>query len=292
MKSARRFARVTLLGEPNSGKSTLINAIVGQKLMAVHEKAQMTRHNRPGIYTKDNVQLFFLDTPGFHKPRFQLNSVMVRHLNEAVDTSDIVVVLIDVTSSLSPILKSRIDVLLDQKKLLLFALNKIDLFQKDWRVNEKTVAECYPGARFCFVSAKTGRGVEDLLKCLTEMAPQAKFAHDPDVVTTAGTRELAIDFIREAMMDFLDQELPYQTSVQIESYDEKPARDRIKAVIIVNRESQKGIVVGKRGQTIGKIRMLAEKELSQVIQKKIDLRLFVKVDPGWVDDPVKTTEYL
>lgn len=292
MNLPTRFATVTILGEPNAGKSTLLNAIVGQKLAAVHRRPQMTRHNRLGVWTKDNVQLVFVDTPGFHKPKFRLNSAMVKELTQALEDCDITVVLVDVMEKMAPILKSQVESLLSSGKPVLFALNKIDLANQNWAVNEKTIAEFFPGAAFCFLSAKSGRGVDEFLETLGKMAPEADFRHDLETVTTASLREMAVDFIRQAMMDCLGQELPYQTSVLVESYTERPKRDLVKAVIVVNRESQKGMVIGKGGKNIGRIRELSEKELAEVAGKSVELKLFVRVDADWVDDITKVQEYL
>lgn len=292
MNLPTRFATVTILGEPNAGKSTLLNAIVGQKLAAVHRRPQMTRHNRLGVWTKDNVQLAFVDTPGFHKPRFRLNSAMVKELQQALEDCDITVVLVDVMEKMAPILKSQVESLLASGRSVLFALNKIDLANQNWAVNEKTITEFFPGEAFCFLSAKSGRGVDGFLETLGKMAPEAAFQHDLEIVTTASLREMAVDFIRQAMMDCLGQELPYQTTVLVESYTERPKRDLVKAVIVVNRESQKGMVIGKGGKNIGRIRELSEKELAEVAGKSVELKLFVRVDADWVDDITKVQEYL
>lgn len=290
MTNTTQFASVAIMGQPNAGKSTLINAIVGEKIAPVHRKPQMTRKNLLGIYSKDKVQLVFMDTPGFHQNRQPLGGAMRSEIDLAVRECDHILVLLDVTEPWEDEFKKQLDALL-QIKTVWFVLNKIDLVKKNWVVNEKTIAALYPENPFYFVSAKTGAGVADLVQSLCAQAPEGPFCYDAGLFTGTSTRQIVIDLIREKMMECLGRELPYHAAVVIEEYKEQERKDRIKAMIVVNRESQKPIVIGRRGDMIRRIRETAERDLEKLLDKRVVLNLFVKVDEDWVRDEIRVKEY-
>lgn len=290
MNTHTRFSTIAILGQPNAGKSTLINAIVGEKIAPVHRKPQMTRKNLLGLYTRDNVQLVFRDTPGFHKNRQPLAQAMRDELDLAARECDHILVLLDVTEPLDDEFKKQIDELLPLKSLS-FALNKIDLVRKNWAVTEKNIGTLYPKNPFYFVSAKTGAGMADLLKALCAQAPEGPFCYDAELFTATSTRQIAVDLIREKMMECLGRELPYHTAVIVEDYRETEKKDQIKATIVVNRESQKAIVIGRRGDLIRQIREAAEKDIAKLLGKRVVLNLFVKVDEDWLYDAERVREY-
>lgn len=286
-----RFATVALFGLPNSGKSTLINKILGQKIAPVHSKPQMTRKNLLAIYTNDDVQLAFVDTPGFHSSSRQLNRALQNELQNALAVNDKILLLFDVTEPMDAEFIKQAKLMIPNKDVVI-GLNKIDLQRKKWLTTEVQIGKDFPGLSFCFFSAKTGIGVPELLKKLVELAVESPFLYEAHDVTTTNMRDIVAHFIQEKIMASLHQEIPYQTAVKIETYQESPKKDVIRAVIIVNQESQKPILIGKRGQQIQKIREAVEKELIELYDKKFQVHLFVKVDPNWVKNNDKIKEYL
>ncbi|MFH1355980.1 MAG: GTPase Era [bacterium] len=286
---ATKSLTIALLGVPNAGKSTLINAIVGQSLAAVHHKPQMTRRNLLGIHTKNNTQLIFIDTPGLHKPEGVLNEIMMQNLNEALAEADLVCVLLEADRKPPAIITDAISRLHDDKKLVLL-LNKADVNSKDWVLDPKKLITQFQLPLFV-VSALKNKGIDGLIDYLQKEAVEQPFFYNEDDLTTATCRDLVKEYIRQEVMEHLHQEIPYHVGVVIDSFEEKEKKSAIKAAIIVNRDSQKGMVIGKGGKTIDKIRKAAILRIKELMGTPITLSLYVKVDQNWIKSGEKIKEY-
>jgi GTP-binding protein Era len=288
---------IAIIGRPNVGKSTLLNALLGQKLAAVSPKPQMTREKILGIKTLPNAQLLFLDTPGLHKPHRSLNEYMVEAAREGLGDADLVLVLVEPRS---PVSREDQDILRSVKergKPLVVAINKIDTVDRrvllplmDALLKEFGAQAVVP------VSALSASGLDRLEAELLDRLPEGPVYFPEDQVTDRSERFLAAEIIREKVMDLLREEVPYSTAVVIESFQEPDAADRkkvtrIQAAIIVEKDSQKGIVIGKGGQMIKKIGESARKELETLLEGPVYLELFVKVESDWTKDSRKVEEF-
>lgn len=287
---ATRAGVFAFFGPPNAGKSTLMNALIGEKIAPVHRKPQMTRKNLLGILTDGDTQLIFIDTPGFHESDAALNRELHDELIRAVGDADGVIVLLDAGEDLHTELKKSVSSFYP-KKPALFVLNKSDLPRGQWRTTPQTITNAFAGSECLVISAKSGFGLDELIKRLKSLATNGPFFYPEDEMTTATMREIAVTQIMAAVMEHLGQEIPYQMAVVIEDYKERPDVDEIKAVLIVNRDSQKGMVIGKGGGMLKKIGTAARQSLAAFLNKKVRLELFVKVDRDWVKDPRKIREY-
>jgi GTP-binding protein Era len=288
----QRCGFIALIGAPNAGKSTLLNALVGAKIAIVSHKVQTTRTLVRGIAVEGASQLIFIDTPGIFQPRRRLDRAMVSTAWGGAHDADIVGVLIDARSGLDDEASTILERLGDVRQPKVLILNKVDVVEKGSLL---TLAEA-ANARATFaatfmVSALTGDGVADLKVWLAAQAPEGPWHYPPDQMSDAPLRQLAAEITREKLYLRLHQELPYQSTVETESWKElKDGSVRIEQTIYVERESQKKIVLGKGGQTIKAIGADARKEIAEVAEAPVHLFLFVKVREGWGDDPERYRE--
>lgn len=285
-----KSAIIALFGPPNAGKSTFLNTILKEKLAPVHAKPQMTRKNLLGILTEEDVQLVFIDTPGFHSSQQLLNKRLHDELMSAVKDCDVVLVFLDTSRELDEVLRNQIHEIC-QKKDVVFVLNKKDLPEKYKKNSPENIQKEFTSSEIFLISATKGKGLDELIKALKHKAPEGPFFYSEDEFTTATMREIAVNIIQEKIMEFLKQELPYECVVSIESYKETPEKDIIHGSIIVNRTSQKGMVIGKGGEILKKIGQAARLELQKFLQKKVQLKLFVKVDKNWLKKDYKISDY-
>jgi GTP-binding protein Era len=283
-----RCGFIALIGAPNAGKSTLINALVGSKVAIVTPKVQTTRTLLRGIAMEGQAQLVFLDTPGIFAPRRRLDRAMVTTAWSGAHDADIVAVLIDVKSGLNDdaealLLKKLQEV--RQPKVLI--LNKVDLVEKARLLALAQTANDTAKFEATFmISATKGDGVADVRQWLAAHVPAGPWHYPEDEVSDAPVRQLASEITREKLYLKLHQELPYQSTVETESWTErKDGSVRIEQTIYVERDSQKKIVLGKGGQSIKAIGEASRRELAEILEKKVHLFLFVKVREGWGDDP-------
>ena len=282
-----RCGFVALIGAPNAGKSTLINALVGSKVAIVTPKVQTTRTLMRGIAMEGPAQLIFIDTPGIFAPRRRLDRAMVTTAWTGAHDADVVAVLIDAKAGLNDEAEAILKKLDEVRKPKVLILNKVDLVEKAkllalaQAANERGKFD----ATF-MVSALSGSGVADVRKWLAEHVPAGPWHYPEDEVSDAPLRQLAAEITREKLYLKLHQELPYQSTVETETWTErKDGSVRIEQTIYVERESQKKIVLGKSGQSIKAIGEASRRELAQIIEKPVHLFLFVKVREGWGDDP-------
>jgi GTPase len=292
IESPSRCGFIALIGAPNVGKSTLVNALVGEKVTIVSPKVQTTRTLIRGIATQARVQLVLLDTPGIFAPRRRLDRAMVTTAWGGAHDADIVCLLIDAKRGIdaeAEAILARLDQVAKPKVLV---VNKVDIADKlallalTQSANERAKFD----ATF-MISALTGDGVADLKRWLAEQAPAGPWHYPEDQVSDAPLRSLAAEITREKLFLRLHQELPYQSTVETEVWKELgKGAVRIEQTIYVERESQRKIVLGKGGQSIKAIGADARREIGQLIGKTVHLFLFVKVREGWGDDPERYRE--
>lgn len=286
MSANLRCGYVALLGRPNVGKSTLLNALLGQKVSITTPKAQTTRHNILGISTHGHVQIVYVDTPGLHLGgRKALNRLMNRAATSTLGYVDAAVLLIEAlswTKEDAAVVKR----LTDFPGQVVLAINKIDKV-RDKKSLLPYLAEVAKQRNFSEVipvSARNGDNVERLQELLNDCLPHSEFAFPPDQVTNVSVRFLVGELLREKLMLVLRDELPYSLTVEIESFVEDDVQVRIGAVIWMEREGQKAIVIGAKGRQLKKIGTLARREMERELGKAVLLTTWVKVRSGWSDD--------
>jgi GTPase len=283
---------VALIGAPNAGKSTLINALVGAKISIVTPKVQTTRALMRGIAIEGNAQLIFVDTPGIFAPRRRLDRAMVGSAWGSTADADIVALLIDANKGVSEDDEAILNGLADIRSPKVLLLNKVDLVAKPkllalaQELNERVAF-----AGTFMISALSGDGVVDVKKFFAAHVPPGPWLYPEDQISDAPLRQLAAEITREKLYLRLHQELPYQSTVETEIWKElKDGAVRIEQTIYVERESQRKIVLGKGGQTIKAIGAAARADIAVAIEHPVHLFLFVKVREGWGDDPERYRE--
>jgi GTP-binding protein Era len=285
--SSTRCGFVALIGAPNAGKSTLLNAVVGSKVTIVSHKVQTTRALIRGIAVVGQSQLIFVDTPGIFVPKRRLDRAMVTTAWTGAHDSDLVVALIDARKGLDEEAENILGRLDDVRQSKALALNKIDLVAKPdlLKLAEKANAKAKFETTF-MLSALTGDGVEDLKRWLAERVPPGPWLYPADQMSDAPLRQLAAEITREKLFERLHQELPYHSTVETDSWkDLRGGAVRIEQTIYVERESQRKIVLGKGGQSIKAIGAAARKDIAGIVEGPVHLFLFVKVREGWGEDP-------
>ena len=282
-----RCGFVALIGAPNAGKSTLLNALVGSKVTIVSHKVQTTRALIRGITIVDRSQLIFVDTPGIFAPKRRLDRAMVTTAWSGAHEADLVGVLIDARKGLDEDNEAILERLAEVKPPAILILNKVDLVAKEvlltlaQRANEKARFE----ATF-MISALSGDGVADLKRWLAGRVPGGPWLYPPDQMSDAPMRQLAAEIMREKLFERLHQELPYHATVETEQWkDLRGNAVRIEQTIYVERESQRKIVLGKGGAAIKAIGEASRREIEKITEGKVHLFLFVKVRESWSDDP-------
>lgn len=272
-----------IAGRPNVGKSTLMNRLLGQKISIVSPKAQTTRQQVLGILSGDGFQVVFIDTPGVIEPRDRLQRMMVQAGFKAVSGADVVVLIVEATEPESRFdldLVRRIEAIRAPR---LLAINKIDLVEKEKLLPLiARYSECGLFKAIVPVSALDGDGLDDLLSELVKQLPRSDFLYSTEQIATQPMRFFAAELIRETIFEQLRQELPYATAVQIEQYSERPGDTAyIKAVIFVERKSQKGIIIGRGGEQLKKIGREARMKIEELAGSGVYLDLWVKVKDNW-----------
>ena len=278
---------IALIGAPNAGKSTLLNALVGSKVSIISHKVQTTRALIRGIAIERRSQLIFVDTPGIFSPRRRLDRAMVTTAWSGAHEADLVGVLIDARKGIDEEAEQILQRLGEVTPPKLLILNKIDLVAKEALLALADAANKTAKFEATFmISALTGDGVADLKAWLADRVPPGPWLYPPEQMSDAPVRQLAAEITREKLFERLHQELPYHSTVETEVWKQLRAGDiRIEQTIYVERESQRKIVLGKGGQTIKAIGEAARKEIAEIVEAKVHLFLFVKVREGWGDDP-------
>ncbi|HNQ65676.1 MAG TPA: GTPase Era [Smithella sp.] len=275
---------IGIIGRPNAGKSTLFNAIVGDKISIMTHKPQTTRNKITGIKNYPDAQLIFLDTPGMHKPKTPLNRAMVRTTREAIGSVDVLLMMIEAQTDVQPHDLFLIESLNETKAPVLLVINKIDLIEKKFLLPlMDKFRRIYDFREIVPISALHGNGVEELLTIVKEMLPEGPKYYPDDIVTDATERFIASEFIREKITLHTKQELPYSAAVEIDLFKEDEARNliRITATINVEKDSQKAIMIGKKGAMLKKIGTQARLDMENLFGAKVYLELFVRVRKEW-----------
>ncbi len=275
-----RAGIVTVVGRPNAGKSTLLNRLVGEKLAITSEKPQSTRDRVVGIRTEGPVQMVFYDTPGLLEPRYALHEAMRATALEALRDADVVVYLVDAQQGTAPPLAEAAGLTAAPRAPVLLALNKVDLLDDAAR---ERLATAVPGAHL--VSAATGAGVDALLRAASAQLPESPFLYPEDEISTQSMRFFVAEMIRETALEQLGEEVPYSLACEIDEYREASSPVYIRAVLYVERESQKGIVIGARGARLREIGRVARAKVETLVGGPVYLDLWVKVLPNWRRDP-------
>lgn len=273
-----------IIGRPNVGKSTLLNKILGQKIVITTDKAQTTRKRIKGIYTNEEGQIVFIDTPGVHKPLNKLGEFLLDEAKVAVPDADLILFLVDGSEPAGKGDKWIAQNILQTSIPVIIVMNKVDKTKKLDKIEEnlltyKTLFEKnYPVVK---ISAKTGRNIDTLLKNIFKALPDGELLYPEDVVTEETMRDVTEEVIREKILLNTSDEIPHSVAVKVEKYQENDDIDRIYATIYCETKSQKGILIGKGGNLLKKIGTEARLELEKIVEKKVFLGLEVKVEKDW-----------
>ncbi len=292
-KRAFRSGFVAIIGRPNAGKSTLVNHLVGQKIAIVTSKPQTTRNRIQGIVTKPEGQIVFIDTPGLHEADSALGRQMMHEVAAALEGIDVLLLMID--ASRTELRAGNDELLLEKAQRFrgktILALNKIDRLPKPKLLPLiESFAKAFDFAAIVPISALKGSGCDELLKEILNQLPEGPAYFPEDQVTDQPERFLAAEIIREKAIQVMYHEVPYALAVFVEKFEETPKLLRIEALMHVERDSQKKILIGHKGETIKKIGTAARKELEAILGAKIYLGLYVKVAPDWRENPQKVRE--
>ena len=272
---------VNIIGNPNVGKSTLMNALVGEKLSIITSRAQTTRHRIMGIVSGEDFQIVYSDTPGILKPSYKLQESMMKFVTGAVADADVILYVTD-TVERGERSAGIIDRIRQSGVPAIVVINKIDLTTPEAleTLVDKWQGEL-PEARIVPTSAKENFNIEGLFKTILDLLPEGPAFYPKDTLTDKTLRFFASEIIREKILRFYDKEIPYCCEIEIESYKEEPTIDRIAATIYVARDSQKGILIGHKGEKLKRVGQTAREDMEQFLGKKVFLQLFVKVSDDW-----------
>lgn len=295
MAEEKRAGFVALIGEPNAGKSTLLNRMVGAKVSIVTHKVQTTRARIRGVCMAGQSQIVFVDTPGLFRPRRRLDRAMVAAAWGGAADADVVVLLVEAHRGLTDGVQAIIDTLterLGDNRTVALAINKIDRVKAEALLAlSERLNQAYPFARTFMISAERGHGVEDLRDWLAGEVPEGPWLYPEDQIADLPMRMIAAEITREKLTLRLHEELPYQLTVETENWeDRKDGTTRIDQLIYVARDGHKGIILGHKGETIKGVSQAARAELSEFLGRTVHLFLQVKVRPKWLEDAERYSE--
>lgn len=275
---------ISIVGRPNVGKSTLLNSIIGKKIAITSDKAQTTRNNIQGIYTKDDVQMIFVDTPGIHKPKYKLGKVLNKQAYFSINDVDIILFVTDITEDIGPGDKFILEVLKNANKPTMLIINKIDKLPKE-EILKKIDAyqQLYNFDEIIPVSATKHENIEHLIDILKKYLKDEIQYFDEDTITSSSTEFILSELIREKVLALTEEEVPHSVTCIIEKIETKKNIVNINGLIVVDRDNLKKIIIGKQGSMIKKIGTLARKDIEEFLGKKVYLELYVKVVPKWRD---------
>jgi len=283
---------IGIIGRPNVGKSTLMNELVGQKIAITSPVAQTTRNRLRGILTTPDAQMIFVDTPGIHKPHHQLGKVLVQNAQIAIDSVDVVLFVVDGTVEAGGGDRFIVDLLTRTQTPVILGINKSDQQPSDYKQLDETYAQLAAPHNWQVTkfSALTGDGLEALQQLLIDHLEPGPYYYPPDLVTDQPERFIMGELIREQILLLTREEVPHSVAVSIDVVEEEPTITRILATINVERESQKGIVIGKKGSMLKQIGSAAREQMQKLIAGKVYLELFVKVLPKWRQSRLQLAE--
>ena len=296
-ENVKKAGFATIIGRPNVGKSTLMNRMIGQKIAITSYKPQTTRTQIRTIYTDDRGQIVFLDTPGIHQSKTRLGEYMVKAAESTLREVDVVLWLVEPKAKPAEEDLSILELVKATKTPVILVVNKTDTVKKEQILPVISVyTEDMEYAAVIPVSARTGDGVEDLMQNIFDLLPEGQPFYDEDMVTTETEREIACEIVREKALRLLQEEVPHGIAVTIESmkYRKSRSKDRIcdiEASIICEKDSHKGIVIGKGGAMLRKIGTAARTDIENMLQSRVNLKLFVKVRRDWKDNELQMKNF-
>ncbi|MDQ7092295.1 GTPase Era [Desulfosporosinus sp. PR] len=277
-----RSGFVSVIGRPNAGKSTLLNHLLGQKVLIMSDKPQTTRNRIQCILTEERGQIVFLDTPGIHKPKHKLGEYMVGAAKESMREVDIILYMVDLASDYGPGEEYIIEMLKHTKTTVVLVLNKVDLLGKEQLMQKiQQFAALVDFKAIVPISAKTGENTPELLNVIFNQLPQGPMYYPEDEVTDQPERFIMAELIREKALLLTRDEVPHSIAVVIEEVAEKKTLVKIRAVIVVERDSQKGIIIGAKGKQLKEIGSLARQDIEALLGSPVFLELWVKVKKDW-----------
>jgi GTPase len=280
-----RSGFVTLIGRPNSGKSTLVNQLVGEKISIVTDKPQTTRNVIRGIVTRPEGQLVLVDTPGVHKPIHRMNSLMMKSVRDAISDVDVLALMVDASQRFGKGDQFALELIAPLSPTKVLILNKIDRVKKpDLLPLIDKYSKLTKFEEIVPVSALSGENIETLVKVLFQLLPTGPPLYPEDQLTDRQERSIAAEMIREKLINLTEEELPYSMAVSVDRFEESEAICRIYATIHVERETQKGIVIGKAGRLLKEAGIAARQDLEKLLGRQVYLELHVKVTENWRED--------
>ena len=288
-----RSGFVAIVGRPNVGKSTLLNAILGEKIVITSDKPQTTRNRIQGIHTVPGGQIIFIDTPGVHRAQSRLNKALVETALDAMQGVDQILYLVEATARPAKEAELLREMLEGSTTPVSLVINKIDLLPKEELLALMAqYAQLHPFREIVPVSARNNDGVERLVDLVLHGLPEGPAYFPEEMITDVAERFIAAEIVREKVFRFTHDEIPYSVAVEVESFKE---RDNgvvaISATINVERDSQKGIIIGRKGEMLKRIGIEARREIERLLATKVFLELFVRVSPNWSDNPQKLKEF-
>lgn len=282
-----RSGFVSIIGRPNAGKSTLLNSILGEKIVITSDKPQTTRNRIKGIHNIPGAQIVFIDTPGIHRAKSMLNKYMVEEALASIREVDVILFLVEADAPAGSGEALILELLAEVATPVLLVINKIDLVPKETLLASiERYAQLYPFREIVPVSALSGDGVERVVELVRSYLPKGPVYFPDDILTDLPERFIVAEIIREKVFRLTRDEVPYSVAVEVETFKERPDGGLISiaAVINVERDSQKGIVIGKKGDMLKKIGMQARREIEQLLDSKVFLELFVRVRKDWSEN--------
>lgn len=294
MENNTKSGFVSLIGRPNVGKSTLMNRLIGQKIAITSSKPQTTRNRIQTVYTSEEGQIVFLDTPGIHKAKNKLGEYMVNVAENTLKEVDVVLWLVEPTTFIGAGERHIAEQLEKIKTPVILVINKVDTVKKEEILKFiDTYRKIYDFAEIIPVSALKGTNTEDVIETIFKYLPYGPMFYDEDTVTDQPMRQIAAELIREKALRSLDEEIPHGIAVYIDVMRERPSGDiiDIEATIVCERDSHKGIIIGKQGQMLKKIGTQARREIEDMMGIKINLKLWVKVRKEWRDSDVQLKNF-
>ena len=291
MEAAHKAGFVNIFGPPNAGKSTLMNALLGERLAIVSPKVQTTRHRILGIVTEENYQIIFSDTPGIIDPQYKLHNKMMQQVRSAVEDADVALLMVDATDNPDEFAAIVESLKLKTKKILL--VNKVDLIEDKEKQAElvKAFEEKIKPEKTMVISALKKINTKKIIPAILKLLPEAPPFYPDEDISDRPMRFFVSEMIREKIYSLYDQEIPYHTAVLVQTFEELPHITKIRADIIVTRETQKMILLGQGGAMIKKLGTQARLSIEEFLQKKVFLELFVKVRPKWRENDNYLKEY-
>jgi GTP-binding protein Era len=281
---------VNIFGKPNAGKSTLLNALMGEKLAIVSSKVQTTRHRIKGILNTPDYQIIFSDTPGIIEPKYKLHEKMMQAVKGSLEDADVALLIVDIKEDFQE--TDEIFSSLHLKVPCIIIINKVDISDKETveRAVKFFAAKPY-SKKIIEISALRNKGMEELISAILEFLPEGEPFYSDDNLSDLPMKFFVGEMIREKIFYLFQDEIPYHATVLVQEFKEKETLTKIRADIIVQRETQKGIILGHNGQMIKQLGTMARKDIEEFIDRKVFLELFVKVRPKWRDNEIHLREY-